>query len=193
MAQKIRRNKSLTVLGVLIALAILAGAVGLYFVRAGAAPSSAAEARINGWVSQLSEERLTPTRHQAQQNLEKAGTAAVPALTAALHSPNATLRQNAAEMLGFIAAPEAIEPLRNALRNDSVPGGRSRAVWALGEMNDVRFLGDLEQASVMDRNLLVRQAAQGSIVALQQRFANAAGKNEQLVSAIAVAPNQSNV
>src|SRR5919202_4824497 len=160
MAQKIRRNKSLTVLGVLIAFAILAGAVGLYFVRAGAAPSSAAEARINGWVNQLTEDKLSPARHDAQQNLEKAGAAAVPSLITALHSSNPTLRRNAAEMLGFIAAPESADALTNALRNDSIPAVRSRAAWSLGELNDVRVLGALEQVSVMDQNLVVRQAAQ---------------------------------
>jgi hypothetical protein len=187
------RHYGLTLLGVVIALAIIVVLVGLYFVNAAATGPSAAQARIQTWVNQLSDEQLTPSRHLAQQQLEKAGEASVDPLIAALHSPNASLRRNSAEMLGFIGSTRALESLMVTLANDPVASVRSRAAWALGELHDLRAVNALERASVSDQNPQVRLEASGSIDALRSHLAEEAAKNERLVDTFAVAPDQPNV
>ncbi len=188
--QNIIRRRGATVLGVFIALALVIAAVAIYFGGASATAPNSTQARVQGWVNQLSSEELTPSRHLAQQHLEEMGDASVDPLLAALHSSNATLRRNSAEMLGFIASPRALDGLTATLNNDSAAAVRSRAAWALGELNSVRAVSTLERASVLDRNLQVRQAAAGSITALRAHLALTAGKNERLVSAFAIAPSQ---
>ncbi len=183
----------IALLGVLIALALIALGFGLYSANADSIGGNAAGAQVQRLVNQLSDDRLTPARHLAQQHLEEAGPAAVDPLIAALHSPSATLRRNSAEMLGFVASPRALDALSGVMATDPVPTVRSRAAWALGELNDVRAVSALERASVLDSNLQVRQEALGSLRALLSHLALAAGKNERLVSAFAVAPSQPDV
>lgn len=183
----------IALLGVLIALALIALGFGLYSANADSVGGNAAGAQVQRLVNQLSDDQLTPARHLAQQHLEEAGPAAVDPLIAALHSPSATLRRNSAEMLGFVASPRALDALSGVMATDPVPTVRSRAAWALGELNDVRAVSALERASVLDSNLQVRQEALGSLRALLSHLALAAGKNERLVSAFAVAPGQPEV
>ncbi len=183
----------IALLGVLIALALIALGFGLYSANADSIGENAAGAQVQRLVNQLSDDQLTPARHLAQQHLEAAGPAAVDPLIAALQSPSATLRRNSAEMLGFVASPRALDALNGVMATDPVPTVRSRAAWALGELNDVRAVSALERASVLDSNLQVRQEALGSLRALLSHLALAAGKNERLVSAFAVAPGQPDV
>jgi hypothetical protein len=183
----------MAVLGVLIALALIAVGFGLYSPGVEAIKANVADARIQGLVNSLGDAELTPARHLAQQHLEEAGLTAVDPLIAALHSPSATLRRNSAEMLGFIASPQALDALGRVMATDPVPAVRSRAAWALGELNDVRAVSSLERASVLDSNLKVRQEASGSLTALLSHLALAAGKNDRLVSAFAVAPGQTRI
>ncbi len=187
------RERRLTVLGVLVALFLVGAIATFYFVNATAMAPSAADVRLRGWVSQLSAEQLTPARHQAQQQLEAAGPAAVDPLVAALHASNSTLRRNSAEMLGYIASPRALDALNTALTNDPVPSVRARAAWSLGELNDVRIVTPLERTAVMDSNPQVRQEAEYSLNALRARLAVAAGKNDTQVSAFALAPSAQNI
>ena len=71
---------------------------------------------------------------------------------------------------------------------------RSRAAWALGELNDVRAASALERASVLDSNLQVRQEAFGSLTALLSHLASTAGKEGcQSRQALAVAPSQPDI
>jgi HEAT repeats len=187
------QRSGIAVLGVLFALALIAVGFGLYSPGAEAIRANAAEARIQGLVNQLGDAQLTPARHLAQQHSEEAGPAAVDPLIAALHSPSATLRRNSAEMLGIIASPRGLDALSGVMATDTVPTVRSRAAWALGELNDVRIAAPLEHAAALDSNAQVRQEAEYSLTALQARLAVAAGKNESLVSAFAVAPRQTNI
>lgn len=186
------RKYGITVLGIVIALAIIGTIAGLYFLNAAAVGPSAAEARINGWVGQLHDTELTPARHLAQQNLEKAGQAAVDPLVSALHSPDSTLRRNSAEMLGFIASPQSLDALSATLANDPVSSVRARSAWALGELHDTRAVNALELASVLDQDIKVRREASGSLDALRSNFAANAGKNERITSAFATAPGNPN-
>lgn len=187
------RNHGMTILGVAIALAIIGAVASLYFLNAAATPPSAAESRIQTWVGQLRDQELTPARHLAQQNLEKAGEAAVDPLVSALHSPDSIQRRNSAEMLGFIGSPRSLDGLSAALANDPVPSVRARAAWALGELHDLRAVNALELASVLDQDIKVREEASGSIDAIRADLAVAAGKNAKITSAFATSPGNSNV
>lgn len=162
-------------------------------VTVSASAPSAAELRLRGWVNELNQERLTVSRQQAQQQLENQGEAAVPALLTALRSDNWVLRRNAADMLGYIASPQAISALREALNNDPVPTVRVNAVYALGELSSPTMIADLQRAAVLDPSAPVRQAAADSLARARTRLALSAGVNEQLLSAFALAPNDANV
>lgn len=186
-------RRGIALLGVLLALALIAVGFGLYSPAAEAVRANIADARIQGLVNQLGDAELTPARHLAQQHLEEAGLTAVDPLIAALHSPSATLRRNSAEMLGFIASPQALDALSGAMATDPASAVRSRAAWALGELNDMRAVSALERASVLDSNLRVRQEASGSLAALLSHLASTAGKNASLVSTFAFAPSQPNI
>ncbi len=186
-------RRRLTLLGVGIALVLIVIAGAIYFVNATATPPSAADARLRTLVNQLNDPHLTAERHRAQEQLEQAGPAAVAPLTDALHSPNATLRQNSTEMLGWIASPRALDALVSTLKTDSAPAVRARAAWSLGELNDPRVIAPLERAAMLDSDPQVRQEAVASLDAERSRFAMAAGKDPQLVSAFAVAPSAPNV
>ena len=187
------RKYGITILGIIVALTLIAALAGLYFMKAAATGPSAAESRTKGWVTQLDDEQLTPARQLAQQHLEQAGDASVDPLIAALNSPDSTLRRNAAEMLGFIASPRALDSLTALMANDPAPSVRSRAAWALGELHDLRAVGALELASVADQDAKVRREASGSIDALRAYLAEVAGKNKRNASAFAFAANQPEV
>lgn len=122
-----------------------------------------AQARIQAEVNVLSRDELDTQQQQARQELEDAGARAVPALIAALHSDNAILRRNAADMLSYIPSAQAIGPLRYTLVNDPVPEVRTSAAETLGEIQDVSTLDALQQASILDSSQMVRAAAIDSI------------------------------
>jgi len=162
-------------------------------INASANPPNAAEMRMQGLVNELREDRLTAQRHTAQRELEAASDAAVPALTVALRSTDATMRRNAADMLGFIASPSSISALKNSLSTDTVPAVRRNAAWALGNISSLAPLGDLENAAVLDTSPLVRQTALDSIARVRSRIALSAGIDERMLTAYAVSPQNSNV
>lgn len=175
------------------ALVVAVSAVAFYFAGAAATSTSINEARIQGWVSSLKQDRLTAERQNAQRNLEMSGEAAVPSLVVALRSDNPILRRNAADMLGYIASPRATDALRATLKNDPVPAVRRNAAWVLGEIKDMRALSDLQQAAVADRNQLVRATAADSLARMRTILAKSAGVNEQTIGAFTTAPSQSNL
>jgi hypothetical protein len=174
----------------LVVLAFIALAVT---ITASANPPSAAEVRIQGWVDDLREDRLTVQRHNAQRELENAGNASVPALAVALRSEDVVLRTNAADMLGFIASPSSTSALEYVLVNDAVPTVRRNAAWALGEINDFSMLDTLERSSIIDPSPQVRQAAGDSLARNRARLALAAGLKERELNAYAVAPGDARV
>jgi hypothetical protein len=175
---------------VLIALALLAT---LAVISVSANPPSGADLRIQGLVNELQEDRLTARRHSAQRDLEAAGEAAVPALLGALRSDNPVLRRNAADMLGFIASPVAVDGLTYALVNDRQPSVRRNAAWALGEVSSFEPLASLKHAALMDTSQFVRQTAQDSLARMQSRLALSAGIDERELNAFAVSPQNPDI
>jgi photosystem II stability/assembly factor-like uncharacterized protein len=149
--------------------------------------------RLQGLVNELREDRLTAQRHAAQRELEAAGDAAVPALSVALRSSDVTMRQNAADMLGFIASTNSISALSSAMINDTVPAVRRNAAWALGNISSLATLGELERAAVLDRSAIVRQTALDSLQRVRSRIALSAGIDERNLTAFAVAPQDANI
>jgi hypothetical protein len=170
---------------VLIAMGLI---VTLAVISASANPAAGADIRISGLVNELNEDRLTAQRHQAQQELEAAGEAAVPSLLVALRSENPVMRRNAADMLGFIASPASLNGLINTLTTDRQPSVRRNAAWALGEVNSFVQLAALKRAALMDTSEFVRQTAQDSLALMQSRLAISAGIDERDLNAYAVAP-----
>jgi len=173
-----------------LALASLALVV---VMTASANPANSAEVRIQGLVNELGQDRLTARRHNAQRELELAGTEAIPALLVALRSDNAVMRRNAADMLGFIASPRATSGLQYTLVNDTAPAVRRNAAWALGEINSFASMSDLQRAAVLDSNALVRQTALDSLARMRTRLALSARIDERELNSYAVAPQTSEV
>jgi hypothetical protein len=171
--------------GLLVVVGILAT---LLVVTASANPPNAAEVRLQGLVNELRQDRLTAQRHAAQRELEAAGDAAVPALIVAMRSTDSTMRRNAADMLGFIAAPGSIDALETALKNDTVPAVRRNAAWALGNIASFASIPELERAAVFDHSQIVRQTALDSLARVRTRIALLTGLDERNLNAYAVAP-----
>jgi photosystem II stability/assembly factor-like uncharacterized protein len=176
-----------------IAIVALVVIVAIAAVNATATPPSAVDLQMAAWVNELKNDKLTAERQQAQHNLELAGPAAIPQLLVALRSDNASLRRNAADLLGYIASPVATDALRTALREDSVPAVRRNAAWALGEIKAASALNDLQQASITDRSQIVRGSAADSLARIRTSLALAARVNEQHIGAFTSAPSASDL
>ncbi|MBI4673188.1 MAG: HEAT repeat domain-containing protein [Chloroflexi bacterium] len=179
--------------GIAVALALFVGISVFLLNNVIATPVSPREAQIRGWVNDLHDEALTTERQAAQRQLEAAGEQAVPALVSALHSNDAILRKNAAEMLGYIASPRATEALLQNLRNDPVVAVRVNAAYALGAIPSASALPALESSSVLDASVQVRQTSTDALQNIYARIAQSANKNLNDVNAITVAPGQTNV
>lgn len=185
------KTKSRRRLVTVAAIFALVAVVALAAVNATATPVSPVQVQIQGWVNQLKQEPLTVARHDAQRNLETAGELAVPQLLVALRSTNPTQRRNAADVLGYIASPQATDALRLTLRSDPVPAVRRNAAFALGEMLDARTINDLQKTAVADTSASVRGAAADSLARVRTLLAKNAQVNEQTIGAYAAALSQS--
>lgn len=180
--------KAAAALGIVALLVIVSS---MFLNNVIATPVSPREAEIRGWVNALRDANLTTDRQQAQSNLEKAGAEAVPALTAALRSNDPVVRRNAADMLGFIAAPSASAALQEALSRDPVPEVRVNAAAALGAIGSAASLNALQNAGVLDTSATVRQAANNAATSARNALAKSAGQDPNAVQAVTVAPGQS--
>jgi hypothetical protein len=187
------KQRALRALGILGALIVLVAVSAFLLNNVIATPVSPREAQIRGWVNDLHDAGLTKARQAAQQKLEAAGEEAVPALVTALHSNDAVLRQNAAEMLGYIASPSATDALVQSLRGDPVVAVRANAASALGSIQSASAIPTLESSSVLDASAQVRQASANALDSTYARIAQSANKNINDVQAITVAPGQTNV
>jgi hypothetical protein len=82
----------------------------------------------------------------------------IDALETALDDADADVRRTAAEALGSLEDPRAVDALLEALRNDSDETVRKMAAWALGEIESPRAVDALRPA-VRDSNVEVRRHA----------------------------------
>jgi HEAT repeat protein len=83
----------------------------------------------------------------------------VAALTTALRDADAEVRASAAQALGSLGDPRAVEALLQALRSDADAGVRKMAAWALGEIESPAAVGGLSQALRSDDSAEVRATA----------------------------------
>ena len=76
------------------------------------------------------------------------------------------MRQNAAEVLGWIAAPSATNDLVQTL-SDSVPAVRSESAWALGQIGTPQAQRALAQAAQVEKDQAVRQSTEQALAEAQ--------------------------
>lgn len=184
--------RALKIFSGIIVVILIAGISAAFLNNVIATPVSPRELQIRGWVNDLSDGGLTTKRQAAQAQLEASGEEAVPALTVALHSNDANTRENAAEVLGYIASPKAAAALQQSLGSDPVAAVRANAAWALGEIQDGSALTILERASVLDTSAPVRDNASEAITRVQNALIQRAGRDVSQVNVVAAAPNQTN-
>ncbi len=182
-----------TPLGVAVALLLIGAGVSLSSVSVAATGQSSIEQRVQRSIGQLGDERLTPARNRAQQDIEAAGDAGVRVLMASLHSPNPILRRNAVEMLGYMTATSSAGALVQLLETDSDALVRSEAATSLGELDRLDVVGTLERAAALDSDARVRQAAAEARIALRSNLADMAGQDERNARDFAVAPHDPTV
>ncbi len=107
----------------------------------------------------LADEDMSPARQAAMRGLEQLGAAAVPTLEQIVRTDGSSAtRRNAAEMLGWIAAPGSTPALVAAMA-DSSADVRVEAAWALGEIGSSTAVETLQIAARSDADAAVRAAA----------------------------------
>jgi HEAT repeat protein len=105
------------------------------------------------------------TRPAAIEALVKIGPAAVEPLINALRNTSPFLRSAAAEALGGIKDPRAVEPLIRSVLSDSYEYARAEAAWALASMEDPRAVEPLIEA-LTDQHQDVRATAELALARL---------------------------
>ncbi|HJR66757.1 MAG TPA: M56 family metallopeptidase [Gemmatimonadaceae bacterium] len=98
-------------------------------------------------------------QHDKHEQDSEANERAVAGLSAALTDGDALVRLAAAEGLGGLEDPRAVEALSRALRTDESVEVRRMAAWALGEIEDAAGVPALSDALRSDRDDEVRRMA----------------------------------
>lgn len=96
---------------------------------------------------------------KSHKTVAKADGRMVGALVVALRDPNLEVRMTAAQALGSLDDPRAVDALLEALRSDADAGVRKMAAWALGEIESPRGVAGLSQAVRSDGSIEVRAMA----------------------------------
>ena len=109
-----------------------------------------------GQTSQAESHAESQAQTQAQA---RAQSQAVASLVSTLDDRDAEVRKAAAQALGELDDPRAVEALMRALRTDSDAGVRATAAWALGEIEDPRAVPALGDALRGDQDAHVREMA----------------------------------
>ena len=100
-----------------------------------------------------------PKQHDNHERDSEADGRAVAGLSAALTDGDPLVRLAAAEGLGGLEDPRAVEALSKALRTDESVEVRRMAAWALGEIEDAAGVPALSDALRSDRDEEVRRMA----------------------------------
>jgi HEAT repeat protein len=114
----------------------------------------------------LRDRQWTPRRKAATQALETAGEAALPSLLWALDNGKDAQRGNAAELLGWIGDPQAVNGLIFVL-DDRVSSVRASAAWALGMIGDPVAIPPLEELWARESNSDVKRQAAIAVARLK--------------------------
>lgn len=118
----------------------------------------------------LADQELTPRRNAAQIGLLYGGQEAINILQVTLRAPQAAARRHAAELLGYLASPFALNALLRAAHQDSDPSVRQAAVWALSQIDSPRVRPALVEISVRDPDATVRDEALNALLRLNEGF-----------------------
>ena len=138
-------------------------------VAAEALGQIASPAAINALLVPLEDLTLTARRHAALGALEALGEPAVEPLVQQLDSPSGHIRRNAAEALGWVAAPSAEEALLRVVRRDDNADVRARAAWALGQTGTPAAQATLARVAAGDPAMRVRSAAEQALTQLTEQ------------------------
>jgi HEAT repeat protein len=120
--------------------------------------------------SALVDEALTARRNAAQIGLLYGGEQAIDTLVSTLRVPQVPARRHAAELLGYLSSPLALNALLRAAQGDAHPSVRQSAVWALSEIDSPRVRPALVGISVRDPDPDVRAEAESALQRLDQRY-----------------------
>lgn len=133
-------------------------------------------AAVDALLVPLGDLTLTPRRHAALGALEALGAPGVEPLLQELDSDSSHVRQNAAEALGWVGTPTAVEPLARTLGRDRDAGVRAQAAWALGQIGDPSAEGALARAAERDPAVDVRGQAEEALAVLAELPAGQGGQ-----------------
>ncbi len=117
-------------------------------------------------VQQLGDSQLTPQRQVAMGALEEVGQPAAGQVMGALQASDVVVRRNAAELLGYMAPPEAVPALAQAL-SDGDAQVRAEAAAALGAIGTVPAQQALAQTMALTKDSSTRQAATQALAQAQ--------------------------
>jgi HEAT repeat protein len=120
--------------------------------------------------SALVDEALTARRNAAQIGLLYGGEQAIDTLMNTLRAPQVPARRHAAELLGYLSSPLALNALLRAAQGDAHPSVRQSAVWALSEIDSPRVRPALVGIAVRDPDPDVRAEAESALQRLDQRY-----------------------
>jgi len=118
----------------------------------------------------LVDEELTARRNAAQIGLLYGGDQAIDTLVGTLRVPQVPARRHAADLLGYLAPPSALNGLLRAAQQDSAPSVRRSAVWALSEIDSPRVRPALVAIAIRDADPDVRAEAESALQRLDQRY-----------------------
>ena len=135
----------------LAAVAVIVPAVALSPWQAAAEPSASSAAPAQT-ITVPSQQPVAP---EAQQGPE----GDFETLVAMLRMRDADMREHAAEALGRLGDPRAVQPLASVVLNDDNASVREHAAGALGALGDPGAVSALTTASLNDRSAAVREHA----------------------------------
>ncbi len=145
---------------------------------------------IDALLVPLADLTLTARRHAALGALEALGEPAVEPLVQQLDSPSGHIRRNAAEALGWVAAPSTAEALLRVVQRDDNADVRAQAAWALGQIGNPAAQAVLERVAADDPAMRVRSAAEQALTQLAEQPGNAQSLAAGWLSSLAPALNR---
>jgi HEAT repeat protein len=152
---------------------------------------------IDALLGALVDARPTTRWHAAMAALEGMGEPAVEPLVAMLDSQDPHARSNAAQALGWVGSPAAAHALARVLDQDTDPGVRGQAAWALGEIGEssghalaASARRALEQAQLRDPAVEVQSAAQWALSRAPSRPLPEPAAEQGWAASLALALNQ---